>query len=158
MDLTNNKSQLMSEIVIDGYDVRFIDPENVLQPSDTDWPYQSGANLRRKIIDLIEDGGESLLNDDGVDSRVSEKIADEIIKLLVRTPRIIVHVSGGVVNDVVGDAPFEYTVKDFDNIKEGDDVFDVNQSSTFGPGRLIDPSQMQKELEDELTEEQMDRR
>ena len=83
-------------------------------------------------------------------------MADEILAISAAAPRIIVHVSGGLVSDVVGDAPFEYVVKDFDNIEAGD-RFDVNPASAFNSGRLIDPAAMPAELEDELTEDQMDR-
>lgn len=157
MDLTNAAFYNVTPVVFDGWRTTLTSKSRGLtEPNNSDWPYRQIKDRRQAIVDIIEAQGESLLDDEGVDLKVAGEMADEILAIPAAAPRIIVHVSGGLVSDVVGDAPFEYVVKDFDNIEAGD-RFDVNPASAFDSGRLIDPAAMPAELEDELTEDQMDR-
>ena len=71
-------------------------------------------------------------------------------------PNIVITVHGGVVTDVVGDAPFNYTLRDMDTLEEGRKI-DVNPATAFQEGELIPPNGMQNALEDGLEEEDMDR-
>lgn len=59
-----------------------------------------------------------ILTERGVDEKVARKIADEIFQAI--KPRVVVEVSGGIAHTVYATMPMDVTVRDHDNIKEGD--------------------------------------
>ena len=73
---------------------------------------------RQAIMQILTEHGEGLLADQGVDPKVAEQIADEILRQT--KPKVVIEISGGVCNDVYASAPVDVTVRDFDNIKGGD--------------------------------------
>lgn len=50
-------------------------------------------------------------------------------------PNVLIKVEGGVVSDVLGDKPFNYVVKDFDEFDAGG-KFDVDPATAFTPGTV----------------------
>ncbi|HTS18016.1 MAG TPA: hypothetical protein VMP11_10625 [Verrucomicrobiae bacterium] len=88
---------------------------------------------RQTIVRILKERGESLLGDRGVDERVARKIADEILEAM--KPKVVVEVSGGIAHTVYATMPMDVTIRDHDNIKEGDkdplDGADLGKSKEY---------------------------